>query len=519
MDISHDEFNAILATDQIAFTEKCFNTVSPGAAYMDNWHIHCIVEHLQAVERGEISRLIINMPPRSLKSMCVSIAWPAWLLGHRPETQIMVGSFKQSLSNTLSMDCRLVIESEWYRNIFPNTMLAPDQNEKSKFKTTRRGHRLATTAGSAPTGEGGDYLILDDPIAPPQKGEQPSLGIIESTNTWISQTFLSRFNDRRSGRAVLVMQRLHEKDPTAYLMDKGSWHTLILPAKFRERTIITIGEKMWTIEEGEYLHEERLGKAELHQALEDLTPYGFSGQMLQRPTPIGGGEFKAAWLQFYDNYSKNFTAKGMNIYILYDPANQKKNKERSEPDYTAIVVVGLAADNNYYILDLVRDRLNPTERIEKLMFMHRKWNKKGGKPPKVVCEQYGMMTDSFYLKKRQDESNYRFKVIEVGGQVKKEDRIRKLIPIFESERVMLPRKVLYDNVEGKTIELVKVFIEDELTVFPVGKHDDMIDAFARIMEDDVHATFPKEEVLFLEAGQSKQDYLQGTFRDEDFSTW
>lgn len=516
MDITNEELQAILATDQIAFTEQCFNTVSPGSQYMDNWHIHCIVEHLQAVERGEISRLIINMPPRCMKSITVSIAWPAWLMGRRPETQIIVASFGQSLSSKLSVDTRLIMESDWYREIFPYTVIAADQNEKSKFQTTKRGHRIATSVGGTITGEGGDYLILDDPIKP---DESPSQTIRETTNNWISQTFLSRFNDRRKGKAVLVMQRLHENDPTAYLSANDGWHKLILPGYFEKSTTISIGERTWELQENDYLHEERMGPKEMDEALADLGMYGFCGQILQRPSPDGGGEFKAAWLQFYDNYSKTFSAMGMNIYILYDPANQKKNKQRSEPDYTAIVVVGLSPDNNYYVLDLVRDRMNPTERIEKLMLMHRKWNKKGGKPPKVVCEQYGMMTDSFYLKRRQDESNYRFKVIEVGGSMKKEDRIRKLIPIFESERLMLPRKILYDTVDGKSVELVKAFIDEELTVFPVGKHDDIIDALARILDPGVNATFPKEEILYLEPGQSKQDYLQGSYREDDFLTW
>lgn len=512
MDVSKDELKAILATDQIAFTEQCFSTVSPGVDYMDNWHIHCIIEHLQAVERGEISRLIINMPPRCMKSITVSIAWPAWLLGRKPETQIIAASFGQSLSSKLSVDTRLIIESEWYKETFPEAIIAADQNEKAKFQTTKRGHRIATSVGGTITGEGGDYLILDDPIKP---DEAPSLTVRQSTNSWISQTFLSRFNDRRKGKAVLVMQRLHENDPTAYLSENSDWHKLILPGYFDKHTLIFLGNKSWELQEGDYLHEARMGEKELEEALSDLGMYGFSGQILQRPSPDGGGEFKVSWLQFYDNYSKTFTAKGMNIYILYDPANQKKKKN----DYTAIVVVGLANDNNYYILDLLRDRLNPTERIEKLMVLHRKWNKKGGKPPKVVCEQYGMMTDSFYLKRRQEEDNYRFKVIEVGGSMKKEDRIRKLIPIFESERLMLPRKILYDTVEGKSVELVKAFIDEELSVFPVGKHDDIIDALARILDEGVNATFPKEDVLYLESGQSKQDYLLGTYREDDFLTW
>jgi len=209
----------------------------------------------------------------------------------------------------------------------------------------------------------------------------------------------------------------------------------------------------------------------------------------------------------------------MNVYILYDPANTKKNKERIDPDYTAMIVVGLANDNNYYILDLVRDRFNPTERVNKLIELHQKWNKLSGKPPVVAIEQYGMMTDSFYITKEQDERNYRFRIVEVKGQVGKEDRIRKLIPLFENERVYLPKSVMYDSIDGNTYDLVELFIKEELTVFPVGRHDDMIDALARILDRDLEARFPKINVVYLEGGQTLKSLCEGDFDESDIMTW
>lgn len=513
--LTPEEYTALLSQDQIAFTEQVFNTVSPGTSYHDNWHIHCIVEHLQAVERGELKRLIVNIPPRSLKSISVTIAWTAWLLGRNPSNQIICASYSQALSTKHSVDTRLVIESPWYKQVFPNTIIAKDQNEKQKFQTTARGHRIATSIGGSATGEGGNILIFDDPIKPDEASSEVTRA---TTNDWLDQVFMTRLNDRNKGCVVGVMQRVHENDPSAHLQRKGMWHVLSLPAQFIKHTVISMGGRTWEKEEGEYLDSVRLGNQALVDLEKDLGAYAFAGQYMQSPAPIGGGEFKREWVQYYDNYAANFTAQGMNVYIMYDPANSKKNKENDEPDYTAMVVIGLANDNNYYILDLVRDRLNPTERVDILFELHKKWNKKSGKPPIVISEQYGMMTDNFYLKKRQDELNYRFGIKEVGGKIKKEDRIRKVIPLFEARRIYLPRKIVYSNIRNENVELVQEFVDKELLVFPVGRHDDILDAFSRIADTEVRASFPAIETLYLQPGQKVRDYLSSG-ENSDFMAW
>jgi len=514
--LSNEELIALLRSDQVAFTQQCFHTVDPAHDYSHNWHIECLIEYLQAMERGEIRRLIVNMPPRCLKSIAVSVAWPAWLLGQNPSAQIITGSYGYDLSIKHSVDTRLIVESEWYKNCFPETILASDQNEKRKFQTTKRGHRKATSVGGSVTGEGGDFLIGDDLNKP---DEAISETIRATTNAWLDQTFLTRENDPKTSRALIVMQRVHENDVAGHLMEKGNWEQLILPAYFEKRTIIEVNKKKWICEQDTYLHEERLGEDELDQKLTELGMQGFVGQYLQRPSAQGGGEFKRHDIKYYNNLSRKFTAKGMNVYILYDPANTKKSQKNSDPDYTAMVVVGLAKDNNYYILDLLRDRLNPTERIEALFDLHMKWFTKSGKSPVVAVEQYGMMTDAFTIEEQMTEKNYRFSMTEVKGNVKKEDRIRKLIHYFENHRVYLPKSIMYDSVDGATNNLVENFVKDELLVFPVGKHDDMIDAFSRILDKDLNAKFPKIGIVYLEGGKTEADLFREDFDESDFSTW
>lgn len=508
---SADEYAAILTTDQLAFTEEVFRQVSPADKYQPNWHVQCLTEYLNAVEAGEILRLLIMMPPREMKSITVTIAWPAGLLGRDPRRRIICGSYGDALAKRHSLDSRLVMESAIYKKAFPNTKLSADQNEKGMFMTTQRGFRKATSVGGQVLGDGGDFLIFDDLL---KADEAPSDTVRESTNNWLDQSFLTRLNDPGNGRIVGVAQRLHMDDPMGHLIDKGGWETLILPAEFKKKTIIEIRGNKWVCEEGDLLNPTRLTKEVLDQKQKDLGTLAFAGQYQQSPTPPGGGDFKPHWLQYYDSRSASFTAQGMNVYILYDPANSKKKRSGHDPDYTAMIVVGLADDNNYYILDIIRDRLNPTERVQFLLTLHKKWNTRAGKPPKVIVEQYGMMTDAFYIARAQKAINYRFPLLEVGGQMAKPERIRRLVTPFEEGRVYLPKYLPYVTSSRETVDLVESFV-GELETFPVGRHDDMIDAFARIMDDEAHAVFPKPKVKTNWVASE----VGGGGRDEDFRRW
>jgi predicted phage terminase large subunit-like protein len=171
----------------------------------------------------------------------------------------------------------------------------------------------------------------------------------------------------------------------------------------------------------------------------------------------------------------------MNKYIVVDPASSKKKTS----DYTAIFVIGAASDNNFYVLDMVRDRLNLTERADAVFALHRRW-----KPVLVGYERYGMMGDIEHIKQRQQDEKYHFPITELGGKVAKVDRIRRLIPVFEQGRVFLPVELSKRDYEGREVDLINVFVNDEFTAFPVAAHDDMLDALSRIMDTDLGIRFP-----------------------------
>jgi predicted phage terminase large subunit-like protein len=220
---------------------------------------------------------------------------------------------------------------------------------------------------------------------------------------------------------------------------------------------------------------------ETHKAKRrDMGPYTYACQILLNPKADAAMGFKREWLRYY---SKQPRISDLNCYIMVDSANTK----RKESDYTAMWVVGLGKDNNYYGLDVVRDRLNLTERVERIFTLHRKY-----KPKQVRWERYGNMSDAEAVKREQEHQNYRFDITEVAGQTSKDDRIRRLIPMFENGRFYLPKSLHVTDWQKNTVDLVHSFVEEEFYPFPTCMHKDMLDSLSRIAEPDLKLIWPKE---------------------------
>ena len=208
----------LLRTDFCAFAEKTFGTVCPGQTFSPNWHLEAIGHALERVVGGETKRLIILMPPRNLKSICASVALPAWLLGRDPTRQIICVSYSTDLAGKHARDCRAVMMAPWYQAYFPSTRIDAGKTAETEFMTTQRGFRLATSTGGTLTGRGGDILIIDDPMKP---ADAQSEARRLDCQQWYSNTLLSRLDDKVNGAIVLVMQRLHVDDLAGYLHGAG----------------------------------------------------------------------------------------------------------------------------------------------------------------------------------------------------------------------------------------------------------------------------------------------------------
>lgn len=290
--MAHAEMVASAREDFGFFLFRALKTIAPAARYQHNWHIEAIAAYLEAAASGQITRLIINLPPRMLKSSIVSVAWPAWLLGHRPGLRIMAASYAQSLATKHSTDCRAVMQARWYRKAFRQTRLSAEQNEKDKFATTQRGYRIATSVGGAATGEGGQILIVDDPLSAAQAMQASSR---LAAQHWFDHTFATRLDDKRTGSIVLVMQRLHRDDLSGYLLARGGWEHLELPAIAPAAVVIGCGGFSYARAGGEVLHPAREDAALLERTKRELGSANFSAQYLQKPIHEEGALVKPYW--------------------------------------------------------------------------------------------------------------------------------------------------------------------------------------------------------------------------------
>lgn len=334
----------IYSNSLLYFIERSFYIINQRTKFINNWHIEAISEALNEVYKGNIKRLLINMPPRYLKSLCVSVAFPAWVLGKNPSKKIIVTSYSEKLALKHSTDCRLIMESDWFKWVFPECKINKRQNEKYKFSTTKNGYRFATSVGGTLTGEGGDILIIDDPHNPQQVLSEKYR---EKTLNWYNNTFSSRLNDKKNGAIIVVMQRLHENDLSGYLLKKGNWFHLNLPVFFEENTEIIVGNFYKHIKKSELLFEKREGIKEINRLKNDMGTYAFNCQYQQKPIAEDGGMFSKKWIQYYKN---NMTFE--NIYLSLDTAI----KAGVNNDPTVCTIWG-KYENCYYLVDLYRDWL------------------------------------------------------------------------------------------------------------------------------------------------------------------
>ena len=443
---------AILRNNFEFFVAKSFHTVSPGNQYLHNWHIDMIADKLLRIEKGEITRLIINIPPRYLKSVCINVAWPAWLLGKNPSKRIMTSSYSQALSNKHSQDCRVILNSKWYQELFPWTRIAKGENLKSKFVTTKRGFRFATSTGGTATGEGGDILIVDDPQNP---NKINSKLYRENTIEWFEQTFISRLNNKKNGAIVIIMQRLHEDDLCGYLLKNKAdqWDLLKIPAIYNQETSFK-GSYEKIIQAGSVLHEQRENIDDLNKLKLELGEYYFAAQYNQNPSPSTGSMFKRKWLQYFSK------SEG----IIFDQIIQSWDtaiKIKTEHDYSVGITIGIN-NQGIYLLDVFRDKLEYPELLVAVKGLAIKWH------PQFILIEDRASGQSLI----QSLKNELFaKVIGIKDNKDKIMRIATYVLFFERREVFIDKDAKW-----------RLDFEQELLSFPYGAHDDQIDALANAFQ-------------------------------------
>lgn len=301
------------------FARQAWHTIEPATKYVHGYHIEAIVDHLTAclprvrfantidpltgssyktriVEPGHIRKLLVNMPPRHMKSSLVSVLWPAWVWTFRPEMRWLFTSYALALSIRDTMKMRAVLSSPWYQTRFSSSFrLLADQNEKSKFFNTSMGYRISGSVDAGVTGEGGDVVVVDDPH---NVRDADSEATREATKQWWFEAMSTRLNDAATGSFIVVMQRVHEKDLAAECRDRGYVH-LNLPARFdvKRKCVTSLGWEDWRQADSELLWPERFSDETLRSIEETLGEYGVNAQLQQDPKPRGGAFIKRDWFK------------------------------------------------------------------------------------------------------------------------------------------------------------------------------------------------------------------------------
>ena len=341
----HAVFAALLRSDLQSFVWKSFQTILPGTRYLPNWHVDAIVHQLMRVQAGDIPRLLINQPPRSLKSICVSVAYVAWLLGRDPTRRVIVVSYANELAAELHRQFRMVIDAAWYRALFP--AMQPARDSGTELVTTAGGGRYATSIGGTLTGRGADLIIVDDPLKAEEAMSEPAR---KRVIDWYAGALVTRLNDKQTGPIVVVMQRLHEQDLAGHLLGQGGWQHLDLPAIAVDDGDIPLGGGRVKVRRvDDILHPERESKDALDRIKAEIGSLQFSAQYQQRPVPLEGNLIRRDWFRYYDQLPQ---ASGRRIVQSWDIAMMTGDTN----DYSVCTTWHIIKQD-YYLVDVFRARL------------------------------------------------------------------------------------------------------------------------------------------------------------------
>jgi predicted phage terminase large subunit-like protein len=454
-DVALSEYRALLRNDPCGFIHRSFLELNPQTRFEMNWHIEILAAKLEAVRRGEITRLIINLPPRHLKSHVVTIAAVAWFLGHNPSKQILCASYSQDLSNKFARECRKLIESPFYRSLF-DTRLSQVRHAVEEFETTQGGYRLSTSVAGGLTGRGADIIIVDDPL---KADEALSEVCRTAVNDWFDNTLYTRLNNKETSAIILIMQRLHGDDLTGHVLEQEGWEVVSFPAIAEQDETYEFstpfGHRRITRRAGEILHPARESEITLKQIRATIGEYNFAAQYQQSPEPASGIFLKTNWLKYYtpEERPDRFDL----VYQSWDTAN----KVTELSDFSVCVTLGLK-DDRVFVLDVFRRKLEFPDlkrMVRELAGLHH--------ASTVLIEDKASGTQLIQELRYEGLSS----VSAVHPEGDKLMRFMAQTPKFEGGFVYLPTAVpwLHDFVR-------------EITSFPNAKFDDQADAIAQALK-------------------------------------
>lgn len=448
----HRLLEALLRGRLIAFTERCFNELMPAKEYLHNWHLEAIAYHLEQIASGEIKRLVITLPPRSLKSLIASVAFPAWLLGHDPHRRIISATYGRALATDHANQFRRVTKSYWYQALFPAMRVDPRKDTEEEVQTSVGGYRLTATVGGALTGRGGSTIIIDDAM---KAADAQSEVARRNVNSWFDETLLSRLDDKRNDAIIIVMQRLHVDDLVGHVLRSGGWVHLDLPAIADEAAVVPISrQRFYHRKAGELLHPDREPQQVLDELRVAMGSAAFSAQYQQQPVPPGGNMIKWNWFGVWTHPPEK---KGYSSKIVQSWDTALKSNQLA--DYS-VGITALVEKDAIYILDVVRERLDYPALKKRIVREKEHWD-----ADIVLIEDKG--SGQSLIQDLRADLIFAKAILPVGDKIV---RMSACTAKIESGAVLLPRSARWLD-EFKT----------ELMAFPDGVHDDQVDALSQLI--------------------------------------
>lgn len=475
---SPEEASREPAMSLVKFVAAGWEVLEPGTQFRPNWHIDAICEHLEAIATGSIRRLLITLPPGHMKSLLVSVFWPAWLWQWKPTWRGIFSSYDSTLAIRDSVKTRQLLESDWFRDTFsPRWKFSTDQNVKSYFENTMRGFRISLSVGGKATGFRGDAVIVDDPLNAEDRFSEPKR---KQAIRWWDTTMSSRLSNQETGARVIIMQRLHQEDLAGHVIEKGGYEHLNLPSEFEPDRVssTSIGWKDPRKKAGQLLFPDMFPQNVLDEAKKDLGSVDYAGQHQQRPTAIEGSLFKRAWWKYYDHEPDTFDQIVLSLDATF--------KETSSGSFVVFQIWGKKGAD-MYLLGSVRLRIDFPKTIAAFRWFVRAEPRIGAKY--VEDKANGPAVISTLQREIPG-------IVAISAEASKEARWAAASPYVESGNVYLPstelaalwtsrlRQVALNEAQ-KWITIHDVdanwvggFV-DELSGVPTSRYNDQADAAAQ----------------------------------------
>ena len=455
------------------FVASAWHVIEPETQFVSGWHIDAICEHLEGVSSGAIKRLIVMVPPGTMKSRTVSVCWPAWEWTHSPSIRYLTASYAQPLSTDLAVLSRDLIRSSWYQTRWGAVFqLKSDQNLKMSYSNDRGGRRLATSVGGGGTGQHANRIIIDDPL---NAQEAVSAAMLASVVNWHDGTISTRFSDPRTGSEVIIMQRLHERDLVGHVLerDHGSWQVLCLPEEYEPKHPFAWPDDPRTAP-GELLWPERMDAAVHAERVRALGSFRAAGQLQQRPSSPQGEILKRGHWRYYDPAWLSDVGRLPTFTRIVDSWDTSF-KDKTTSDYVVGTVWGITKADRY-LLRISWERMDLTATCTRLGEHHR-WIVERWPQAAVthLVENTANGPDVIATMKRL--------VSGVTPVTVKGDKVQRAIaasPELESGNVFVPG--FYDpDLDGpdtRTPAIVQDFV-DACAAFPFAEHDDAVDSYSQ----------------------------------------